>query len=183
MLNKPTVKNNLYLSNPAVAKEWHPSKNGSLTPKDVTLIANRNVWWLCSKDHVWSATINDRIRGSGCPYCSGNKVEDKEIPQEPDRSRAIASHSAIKESPKSGDIRQQFPNKVSPEKCLQTVNPLLAEEWHPTKNGSLTPKDVTALSHNQVWWKCSKGHEWKSTVSNRMNGQGCFYCNYIHKGK
>ncbi len=29
---------------------------------------------------------------------------------------------------------------------LQKINPSLAKQWHPTKNGDLTPKDVTPSS-------------------------------------
>jgi len=35
---------------------------------------------------------------------------------------------------------------------LKTINPKLAEEWHPTKNGNLTPKDVLPKSGKKVWW-------------------------------
>jgi len=59
---------------------------------------------------------------------------------------------------------------------LITKNPSLAKEWHPARNGSLTPKDVTAKSSKKVWWICSKGHEWEATVANRSNGTGCPHC-------
>lgn len=59
---------------------------------------------------------------------------------------------------------------------LATVNPKLAAEWHPTKNGDLLPSDVTRMSSNKVWWQCSKGHEWQATIRNRSNGRGCPYC-------
>ena len=36
---------------------------------------------------------------------------------------------------------------------LQTVNPALAEEWHPYKNAPLSPADVTIGSHRKVWLK------------------------------
>jgi len=36
--------------------------------------------------------------------------------------------------------------KVCKDNCLQTTNPELAKEWHPTKNGKLTPSAVTAGS-------------------------------------
>ena len=52
--------------------------------------------------------------------------------------------------------------KVNDENCLQTVNPTLAKEWHPTKNDSLTPIDITAGSNKKVWWQCSRGHEWEA---------------------
>ncbi|MBF0217854.1 MAG: zinc-ribbon domain-containing protein [Candidatus Omnitrophica bacterium] len=50
--------------------------------------------------------------------------------------------------------------KTKPKNNLLLVNPSLAKEWHPTKNGKLTPKDVTPGSDRKVWWQCKKGHEW-----------------------
>jgi hypothetical protein len=183
MLNKAPTKNNLYISNPVIAKEWHPTKNGSLTPRDVTINSNRKVWWLCANDHVWSATVNERIQGKSCPYCSDKKVDDKNSPRVLNPSPAKEEPPAKKESLEPKDVTAHSNKKVSPENCLQTVNPDLAKEWHPTKNASLTPQDVTASSHNQVWWMCPKGHEWKAAISNRNKGQGCFYCSYMHRGK
>ena len=59
---------------PDLAKEWHPTKNGDLTPSDVKISSGLSVWWLCEKGHEWKTRIVSRSRGSGCPYCSGNKV-------------------------------------------------------------------------------------------------------------
>jgi hypothetical protein len=60
---------------PDLAKEWHPTKNGSLTPRDVTPYSNKKVCWRCNKNksHEWGATIYNRNRGTGCPYCFRNK--------------------------------------------------------------------------------------------------------------
>jgi len=183
MLNKTPIKNNLYISNPTIAKEWHPTKNEGLTPRDVTINSNRKVWWVCSNDHVWSATVSERIHGNSCPYCSGKKDDDEDIQEAINPAPAKECHPAKNESLTPRDVTAHSNNKVSPESCLQTVNPNLAKEWHPTKNESLTPRDVTAISHNQVWWLCSKGHEWKAAISSRSRGQGCFYCSYMHKRK
>lgn len=61
--------------------------------------------------------------------------------------------------------------------CLATRNPQLASEWHPTKNGDLTPYDVTYGSDKEVWWQCEKGHEWKAIITNRNHfNQNCPYC-------
>lgn len=61
---------------------------------------------------------------------------------------------------------------------LATVNPGLAAEWHPTKNGELRPTMVTANSNKRVWWRCEKGHEWQQSVAIRNGrGNGCPYCN------
>jgi len=61
--------------------------------------------------------------------------------------------------------------------CLATKRPDLAKEWHPTKNGELTPYNVTAGSGIKVWWQCDKGHEWETTISDRnLKNCGCPYC-------
>ena len=41
---------------------------------------------------------------------------------------------------------------------LATLYPELAAEWHPTKNGALTPEQVLAGSEKRVWWQCGRGH-------------------------
>jgi len=60
--------------------------------------------------------------------------------------------------------------------CLATLRPDLVLEWHPTKNGDLTPWDVTCGSEKDIWWICDKGHEWKSFVKDRNDGNNCPYC-------
>ena len=69
--------------------------------------------------------------------------------------------------------------KPSIGKSLAELNPLLAKEWHPTKNSGLTPFDVTEGSNKKAWWKCDKGddHEWEAPISDRSNrGRGCSIC-------
>ena len=59
---------------------------------------------------------------------------------------------------------------------LQTINPKLAEEWHPTKN-VLTPSEVVANSNKKYWWRCSVcGHEWQASLNHRNSGRGCPIC-------
>lgn len=58
-------------------------------------------------------------------------------------------------------------HQVAPSTSLATLFPDIAEEWHPTKNGDLTPYDVTPGSHQEVCWKCKNNHEWKSSVQTR----------------
>ena len=66
---------------------------------------------------------------------------------------------------------------VQEENDLATTCPDLAKQWHPVRNGSLTPRDVTAGSHRKVWWRCEKGHEWQAAVFSRTaNGAGCPVC-------
>ena len=59
---------------------------------------------------------------------------------------------------------------------LKVLAPLLAAEWHPSKNGNLLPEMVSPYSSKKVWWICSRGHEWQASVSNRFQGRGCAKC-------
>lgn len=70
----PKNKKSLAETHPEIAKDWHPTKNGELTPRDLTPGSNKKVWWKCNKgdDHEWCVSPNNRVRSkSGCPFCSG----------------------------------------------------------------------------------------------------------------
>lgn len=64
---------------------------------------------------------------------------------------------------------------------LQTVNPTLSREWNYEKNGILKPEHFTASSNKKVWWKCTKGHEWQTTIKSRNDGCGCPVCSSERK--
>lgn len=68
--------------------------------------------------------------------------------------------------------------KLCKETSLGVVNSDLAKEWHPTKNGNITPFDVFANSNQSYWWRCPIcGHEWRAKCSNRNIGKrGCPHC-------
>ena len=145
------LKGSLAENMPDLAKEWHPTKNGDLIPTDVTIASGKKVWWKCSKcGHEWQTAVSDRGWGHrGCPECAKIKRGKKRIKLH---------------------IEQQG--------SLTDNMPELAKEWHPTKNGNLSPYDITAGSHNRVWWKCSKcGHSWQTEVRRRVKGLGkCPHC-------
>lgn len=71
--NKIVVKgiNDLATVKPNIAKEWHLTKNGNLTPSNVTYGCGKKVWWICPVGHEYQATINHRTgkNGTGCPTC------------------------------------------------------------------------------------------------------------------
>ena len=59
---------------------------------------------------------------------------------------------------------------------LATINPKLASEWHPTKNGKVTPSDIFSNTGVKYWWLCSHGHEWRQSPHLRSKGRGCPIC-------
>ena len=54
--------------------------------------------------------------------------------------------------------------------------PALVEEWDVEKNAPLTSADVTVGSHRLIWWRCEKGHSYRSAVKTRIQGSSCPYC-------
>eukprot|EP00128_Syssomonas_multiformis_P003509 Colp12_sorted_trinity150504_noHs@2983 len=46
--------------------------------------------------------------------------------------------------------------KVTSTNTLLAKHPEVAAEWHPTKNGELTPKVVAGASATKVWWQCKE---------------------------
>jgi very-short-patch-repair endonuclease/uncharacterized Zn-finger protein len=79
--NKVGDDNNLEFLHPEIAKEWHPTKNGKLTPRDITPNSTKRIWWLCSNGHSYDAKSNVRVSmKTNCPYCSGRRVgEDNNL--------------------------------------------------------------------------------------------------------
>ena len=71
--------NDLASQYPEIAAEWHPDKNGSITPDSVTPHSAKKYWWKCLKGHEWFVSPSTRIKKGGseftsCPYCSNRKV-------------------------------------------------------------------------------------------------------------
>jgi very-short-patch-repair endonuclease len=60
---------------PDIAKEWHPTKNGTPTADKVSAGSHKKAWWLGACGHEWEGVIRNRVnRKSGCHYCAGKKV-------------------------------------------------------------------------------------------------------------
>jgi peptidoglycan-associated lipoprotein len=68
--------------------------------------------------------------------------------------------------------------KVCSDNSLAILNPDIASEWHPIKNQPLSPDLVTPGSGKKVWWKCSKGHEWNTSIDSRNKKGRKSYCPY-----
>jgi hypothetical protein len=205
----PSKENNLAVKIPHLAAQWHPTKNGEVTPDKVSPKANFYAWWMCERGHEWQSSVCHRSR-FGCPVCAldinhkKRKLEklSEALPElaaqwhptlngefTPDQIspgskikvwwQCSFGHSwpaAIKKRAKGTGCPYCSGRLPSKENNLAVVYPELAKQWHPTKNGKLTPRKVTPSAHAKVWWLCPNGHEWDATVISRSNGNGCGYC-------
>ncbi len=68
--------NALSVTHESIARQWHPSLNGSLTPHDLVAGSERPVWWLCPDEgHEYeTAPVNRTQKGSECHYCRRQKA-------------------------------------------------------------------------------------------------------------
>ena len=204
-----TGYNDLATTNPELAKEWNYEKNGDLKPTQVTVGSNKKVWWKCTKGHEWQATINNRAKGTGCPYCSNQKVligyndlatsnpqlakewnYEKNEDLKPTQVTVGSNKKVWCKCTKGHEWQASINHRINGTGCpicankkilvgyndLTTTNPMLAKEWNYEKNGDLKPTQVVEASNKKVWWKCKKGHTWKATIAHRTNGTGCPVC-------
>ena len=72
---KISTEYNLKVLYPAIAAQWHPSKNEKSSPDDFFSKSGEKAWWICKNNHEWESAICSRTKGSGCPYCSNQSSE------------------------------------------------------------------------------------------------------------
>ncbi|MFC1745908.1 zinc-ribbon domain-containing protein, partial [Candidatus Riflebacteria bacterium] len=189
-----TNERNFKVLYPALAQQWHPEKNSDLTPEQVTPGSDKKVWWLCEKGHEWQYIVGYRTKGnSPCPICTSLAELHPDLAAQwhPDKNGDLTPKQFTPGSGKKvwwqceegheweKSIEERTKKKNSPcPICISLAinNPELAAQWHPEKNGDLTPEQVTPGSDKKVWWLCEKSHEWMSTVSHRTLGRGCPQC-------
>lgn len=239
--------NDLATTHPDLAKEWHPYKNGKLTPYNVTCGMTKRVWWFLPYDDEktgkhfdfeWETSINNRaMKKSGCPYLAGRvwtgyndlQTLNPEMAKDwdYDKNDAIPSNVSPNDNHQfywkchicgyewKTSLNSRSSNKYGCPQCskekskktnrtnrinrikkvgsLAVTNPQLAKEWHPIKNGKLTPYDVTGGCKEKVWWllpyddKNTGKHfdfEWQAQVYSRNRfGTGCpFLSGRLWKG-
>jgi hypothetical protein len=219
---KASVTNSLATLAPDLAREWHRTRNGNLTPETVIAKSHRKAWWRCAKDphHVWQARLSNRWwEGSGCPSCSGQRVTSANalatqfpaIARQWDRARngtLMPQHVAAKSHlsvwwrcPR--DPAHRWKAKIDDRTGRQSGCPVctgkapvprgarkgrlrslderfpdLVQQWDRASNGATRPRDVSYGSHFKAWWKCTRNpvHRWRAEVNERARGSGCPYC-------
>lgn len=64
-----------------------------------------------------------------------------------------------------------------------TLYPELMKEWNYEKNEGIDPTNIGSGSSKSVWWKCNKGHEWRTSIANRTNDSNKTNCPYCSNRK
>jgi len=140
-----------------ITKQWHLTKNGVLKPENFTKGSSKKVWWLCEK------TCKE-----GCKHEWETTIKDR-----------TAGYGCPFCSPNR--------LKLCIHDSIVGTHPIVANQWHPTKNGDLKKENFGFGSHKKVWWlcetQCKEGclHEWESVISSRCNGVGCPFCSKPQK--
>jgi hypothetical protein len=181
-------------THPDLAKEAH-----GWDPTKVIAGTKKKLEWKCHLGHVWEARGENRVNGTGCPFCSHHK------PLQGFNDLAT-THPELAKEADGWDPKNTFrwAGKRLVWKCSQghtytatgghrkngTGCPICANKkvesgfndfatTHPEfldQADGWDPTTVTAGSHQKLSWKCKKGHKWKATGSQVIRGGGCPVC-------
>jgi hypothetical protein len=168
-------------------------------PTSVSAGSHRRLDWACSLGHTWPESVALRVRGYGCPYCSGQRVlagfNDLETTHPAIAAEALGwnpttvskgSNTALMWSCPLGHHYEATPNKrtsgrgcayCSGNRVLAGFNDL-ATRYPEIAVQALDwdPGTVTFGSNDRLPWRCPAGHVWLTAVKNRVRGRGCPTC-------
>ncbi len=65
---------NLAVVHPHLLKEWAQDLNEGIDPFTVSPGTGKKFAWRCDSGHCWTASVHNRTKGNGCPYCAGKKA-------------------------------------------------------------------------------------------------------------
>ena len=191
--------NDLQTKFPEIAKEadgWNPS--------NVISGSHRIFWWKCSKNHIWQASIDNRVnRKSNCPYCNGQQVirgKNDLQTKFPEIAKEAANWDPTNFPPHSNELKSwkcknhghiweaQICNRTAGDNCPYCAGHTLLIGFNDlkTKNSDLAAEadgwEPTRVKFNctkfKKSWKCKNcGHKWKKEPYYRTKrGSGCRKC-------
>lgn len=66
-------------------------------------------------------------------------------------------------------------HRRSKDNCLATKYPEVAKQWHPTKNGNLSPLNIAPYSRKKAWWIDENGNESKTVIKNKVQNYRMYH--------
>jgi len=185
---------------PLLSKLWDDRKNGAAA--SVLMRSFRSAWWRCENGHSFQRSPRSMLSDSVCPDCrrgpSTNSIAkarpsivplwnaEKNGDLSPSTVDATHPGNAWWRCTKGHDFQRapllmvresSCPVCAVAEKSLAVTHPAVAAEWHPKRNGEVTPAQVGAEHVMNAWWLCPNGHEYQATVRSRARGsRNCFTC-------
>lgn len=164
-------------------EEWDTNKN-TITPKDITIGSDKQVWWQCQHEHSWQASPMYRSKGFGnCLSCESIAHLHPEIAKEwatdlnditPWDVRAGSGKKVWWRGKDCGHTWQtEVRARVRGSNCvyctgqkvligfndLETTHPNIAKYWNTEKNTRKLENTSYGLK-TKVWWTDECGHSW-----------------------
>lgn len=155
MLSTEKPKPELSLSGlyPTLALLWDTKKNYPHVPSDIKSTSKKEVWWRCRKNHSFLSSPG----------------------------KMVNAYKRNTSSEGCNTCKYELVAVPKPGKSFADVYPEKAKEWHPTKNGTITPFDINpGVSNKKFWWICELGHEQQTSPQIRGNGD-CFLCAHLKR--
>lgn len=148
-------ENSLSYKFPEIAAEWDYSRNGDITPNNISAGTHDSYYWICSVcGNSYNTKVSYRTNGSCCPKCG--------------KQKKVASWVA-------GRIRR----KNYYDWCIENNRQDLIDSFDTLANHK-TLTEYSSGSNETVFWKCPKCNiTWSTTLSNRRLssfGAGCPVC-------
>jgi ssDNA-binding Zn-finger/Zn-ribbon topoisomerase 1 len=143
----------LATEHPELAKQFDLEANDGITPYAVPPGAMHKYWWKCDV----------------CGY----------------RWLASVNQRLAPRGCKSCGVKRRAAGRAIPQpgRSFSDLFPEVAKEWHPARNGTLTPDQVTPASNKVVWWQCARGHVWEARVAFRREFGRCRRCPISESGR
>lgn len=180
-------------SHAVLSKFWDSEKNGPATSTPQRSF--RAAWWRCANGHSFQRSPRSMLGDSSCPRCSRGPVIASVAKVQPSLVPLWNSEKNGELSPRTLDASHtgntwwrclkghdyqrapllmmkdsSCPVCATLEKSLAKINPPVAAEWHPHRNGEVLPTQVDADHVMNAWWLCPNGHEYQATVRSRARG-------------
>lgn len=182
--------------NPRIAAEAH-----KWDPSTCTEHSNQQKEWKCIQGHIWIAVVSSRVRGNGCPYCSGKRAiigETDLLTTHPELAGQLNDLDPATVTAGSSKLGRwscanehvwttRINHRVNGSGCpycsgkrairgindLQTTQPRIASEAF-----GWDPGDWTEHAGEKKKWRCSLGHVYTAVIGDRTrpNGTNCPYC-------